>query len=146
MKNLRRTLSVLLLSLAACESSTEPDEPQYLYVQTAPAAAVAGDRLILQNPAPMTIYFSDRPDRITGRETNAQFVSHWATGPNSFAEDPPNGSVVFVANGGEQVVIVELFDPLLTATQLSYRIRVLQGTLPASLSEVSLFIDPEASM
>jgi hypothetical protein len=37
---------------------------------------------------------------------------------------------------------VELFDPVLTATQLSYRIRVLQGTLPAAFADVSLFIDP----
>jgi hypothetical protein len=142
MKWLKTVAVTLVAVFAACDSATEPQGPTYLYVQDAPTGSVVGDRLILLNPDPQTIYFSDRPDRITGRMTNAEFVSQWDDGPNSFAEDPPNGSVVFVNNGQENVVVLELFDPVLTPTQLSYRIRILQGTLPAALTDVALFIDP----
>jgi hypothetical protein len=62
-------LSNLFVRAAAGEDkSAVVDEVNLLFVQTANGAALADGVLRLNNVSPSTLFFSDRPDRITGHE------------------------------------------------------------------------------
>ena len=115
-----------------------------MFVQVAPAAATVDGRLVLKNVAESTLFFSDRPQRVVGHMHTAQLVSVWDDGENSFAADPPNAVLAFV--GGSDAVpsdiVLEISDPVLAGSDLSYAATVLDGTLPATAGACTLFIDP----
>ena len=51
------------------QSIVEADEIEALYVQTATGMSYANGKLTLHSLAPTTLFFSDRPDRVTGHVT-----------------------------------------------------------------------------
>ena len=55
-----------------------------------------GEEFTLHGLAPSTLMFSDRPERIVGHLTAAQFVDGWGHGENSFLDDPPNAVLSFL--------------------------------------------------
>jgi hypothetical protein len=115
-----------------------------MFVQVAPAAEVVDGRLILKSVGESTLFFSDRPQRVVGHIHTSQLVSVWDDGENSFEADPPNAVLAFVGRG-ETIpsdVVVEISDPVLAGSDLSYAATVLDGTLPASAGACTLFIDP----
>ena len=115
-----------------------------MFVQTAEGIASDGKTLTLRGITPSTLYFSDRPQRVVGHLTTADFVDLWDAGENSFEADPPNAVLAFIQPGesvpGDAVVVIS--EPKLTDGQLSYGIEVLEGTVPATGGPVTLFIDP----
>jgi len=116
-----------------------------LFVQTAQSVSTEGNILTLRGVTPSTLYFSDRPERVTGHMTTADFVDLWAIGDNSFESDPPNAVLAFLEPGGDvpDDVVIVLKEPNLDgAGNLSYTIEVLDGTVPTHAGPVSLFIDP----
>jgi hypothetical protein len=122
----------------------ELEEIEALFVQTAHAAEHADGRIVLRTVAPSTLFFSDRPQRVVGHISTSEFVAIWGEGENSFAEDPPNAVLAFIPAGKEtpQDVVIEIADPVLTGSDLSYAAKVLEGTLPARAAGCTLFIDP----
>jgi hypothetical protein len=70
-------------------------------------------------------------------------VSLWAAGVNSFAVDPPNAVISFLEDegGGASDAVVVLHEPSMEGTDLTYRVDVLEGELPAESGPCSLFID-----
>ena len=115
--------------------------PAYLFVQTSQSGTFQGDRLTLDDVTAQTVFFADRPERVAGHLPLRQFVDQWTQGANSFKSNPPNASLAFLAAGVESAVVLELHDPVLEAGRLSFRVRVLEGALPAHFSDSSLFID-----
>jgi hypothetical protein len=116
-----------------------------MFVQTAQGIESAGGTLTLRGVAPSTLYFSDRPKRVVGHMSTADFVDLWAIGDNSFEADPPNAVLSFLEPGGDvpEDVVVVLKQPNLDgAGDLAYAIEVLEGTVPAHAGPVTLFIDP----
>jgi len=124
------------------ETSTSVDEIQALYVQTAHGVTYDNGKLTLKTVAPSTLFFSDRPDRVTGHVSSEEFVQTWGDGEDSFASNPPNAALSIFGDGEEiHDVVVELYEPVLAAGDLTYRVDVLDGELPASGGPSSLFID-----
>jgi hypothetical protein len=117
---------------------------QELFVQTAHGAEHADGRLILRNVAPSTLFFSDRPQRIVGHLSTQEFVETWGEGEDSFAEDPPNAVLSFIAKGEMEPwnTVIEISDPMVAGADLSYAAKVLEGSLPTSAEGCTLFIDP----
>jgi hypothetical protein len=115
-----------------------------MFVQTAQGIDSDGKTLTLRGVTPSTLFFSDRPQRVTGHMTTAQFVELWATGDNSFETDPPNAVLAFLEPGGDvpEDVVIVLKEPILGSADLSYSIEVLDGTVPTRGGPVTLFIDP----
>jgi hypothetical protein len=115
-----------------------------MFVQVAPAAESVDGRLHLKNVAASTLFFSDRPQRVVGHIHTAQLVSVWDDGENSFEADPPNAVLSFVGHGDAipSDVVIEISDPVLVGTDLSYATSVLDGVLPTSTGACTLFIDP----
>ncbi len=155
-------LAALLVPIG-CGTSTSSgsNSPDFLFVQTADSATAQSDNgvvtVTLHGVKPLTVYFSDRPDRITGRMRSSDFVDNWTRGgDDSFANNPPNGALDATLNGKEFAVVVELSDPHLDGDTLTYTVKPVEkpsaglvqyaehmyrGKLPGRVTDVSLFID-----
>ena len=120
---------------------TGTKEIEALYVQSAKGMAYADGTLTLQGIAPSTIIFSDRPDRVAGHQTTQEFFDSWSVGDDSFADDPPNAVISIFSEEEIQDVVVVLSDPTLDGDQMSYKIDITAGEMPASGGPSSLFID-----
>lgn len=154
-----RSNSTLLLGLSAlaltlgCHSTEKQHEPptkeqvasaeEFLFVQNSSSGTFDGQHLTLHAVAP-TIFFSDRPYRVFGHVEPDAFISAWTRGPNSFATDPPNAILSLLGEESNESYMVELMDPRFSGGNLTYRVKVESGTIPASFKESSLFIDNEA--
>jgi hypothetical protein len=115
-----------------------------MFVQSAHGLTTSNGTLTFHGPSHSTLFFADRPQRVVGHMHTSKFVDEWGEGENSFSEDPPNAVVSFLEGGDtvpEEVTVV-LRDPQLTENTLTYRVEVLDGTLPAQAGPCSLFIDP----
>lgn len=113
----------------------------FLFVQNAREVSFGEDRLTLRGVNPVTVMFSDRPERIAGHMTTSHFVPFWGEGADSFLKDPPNATLSFLENRELADAVVELRDPVLEGDSLSYRVKILEGKIPASAGAASLFID-----
>jgi hypothetical protein len=115
-----------------------------MFVQSAHGLTSIDNTLTLVGTSPSTLFFADRPDRVVGHVHTNTFVSEWAEGENSFEEDPPNAVISFLQESDvvpEEVTVV-ISNPELKDNNLSYKIEVLDGALPASAGACALFIDP----
>lgn len=144
--------TVGLAASAHADDDTKHDEQKhddqtkqvdYLLAQTAKGLTFdkAANRLTLVGVSPITLFFSDRPERIAGNMTTIDFVPFWSMGKDSFQKDPPNADVSFVEGNTMRQVVVVLQDPALEGEALHYTVRTLEGELPAAASDVSMFID-----
>ena len=115
-----------------------------MFVQTARGITSDGATLTLRDVTPSTLFFSDRPQRVVGHMTTADFVELWGEGDNSFEADPPNAVLSFVEPGADAPTdaVIVIKKPSLNDGQLSYSIDVLEGTVPIQAGPVTLFIDP----
>lgn len=117
-------------------------DPQYLFVHNASGLSYADGKLTMTGVAPQTIFFSDRPNRITGHTPTDQFVKEWGIGEDNFAENNPNAVLaVFDGAGLPADSVVVLSNPEFSKGNLTYDVDVLDGTIPESGGECSLFID-----
>jgi hypothetical protein len=115
----------------------------YLLVQTAKGLAFdkGTNMLSLVGISPITLFFADRPQRVAGNMKTNAFVPFWGQGTDSFAKDPPNADISIIEGDVMRQVVVELQDPILNGDVLHYRVKTLQGEIPAKGTDVSVFID-----
>jgi hypothetical protein len=123
------------------KSVFEADEIEALFVQTAHDVSYDDGQLTLHTVAPTTLFFSDRPDRVTGHISSQEFVDSWDKGENSFASIPPNAVLSIFHRDGVSDVVVELMNPALTGNEITYAIEILDGEMPAAGGPSALFID-----
>lgn len=129
---------------AAAEDTNTAANADFLFVQTAQGMAYAADenRLTLRGVSPVTLFFSDRPDRIAGNMATERFVPFWGEGKDSFLSDPPNADLSILEGDTLHQVVVELKRPFLTGDDLHYTVaKILSGTMPVLGGNASLFID-----
>lgn len=113
-----------------------------LFVQSATGFTSGGGRITLHGLAESTVYFADRPRREVGHMRSRSFVELWEVGVYSFAIDPPNAVLSFLDDGDAPAdAVVVLHDPRLEGDALSYRVDVLEGTLPEVTGACAVFID-----
>jgi hypothetical protein len=125
---------------------TEPhvDQIEALFVQSAHGMTTNNGSVTFHGLAHATLFFADRPQRVVGHLSTRKFVDQWGEGEDSFAEDPPNAVVSFLEDGDTvpEEVTMTISDPTLDGNSLTYKVDVLDGTLPVSTGPCSLFIDP----
>jgi hypothetical protein len=114
---------------------------EYLLVQTAPSIRYADGSLTLESVHGMTLYFADRPDRVTGWLPTTEQIADWGTGDDSFASDPPNADLSILSAADDVQVVVVLTNPRLADGDLTYDVEILEGEMPAAAGPSSLFID-----
>jgi hypothetical protein len=113
-----------------------------LFVQSATGFTSDGGTITLHGLAESTVYFADRPRREVGHMRSSSFIELWDVGVYSFAIDPPNAVLSFLdGDDAPDDVVVVLHEPSLDGDALSYRVDVLEGTLPERSGACSVFID-----
>ena len=127
----------------ATASGTSQEKVDFLFVQTAKSLAfdASTNTLALEGVSPVTLFFSDRPERIAGNMQTAVFVPFWAKGKNSFLSDPPNTDISILEGDKLHQVVAVLQDPVLKGDTLTYTAKVLKGEMPVRGALVSVFID-----
>jgi hypothetical protein len=123
------------------QTVVEAPEIEALFVQTAHSMSYEDGQLTLHTLAPTTLFFSDRPDRVTGHITSQEFVDSWDKGPDSFESNPPNAVLSIFHPDMVSDIVVELTEPEYSEGQLSYIVEILDGEMPASGGPSALFID-----
>jgi hypothetical protein len=83
----------------ASAAAPAPHKVELLFVQNALSGSFDGKTLTLKGVGP-TLFFSDRPDRVTGHLGTAEFVGHWDKGADSFAKNPPNATLSILGEKG----------------------------------------------
>jgi hypothetical protein len=118
-------------------------EADFLFVQSSKGMAFdkATSKLTLTGVSPVTIFFTDRPERIAGNMRTAAFIPFWGEGKDSFKADPPNADISLLDGNALRQIVVVLRDPVLEGDNLTYAVEVLQGDMPATGADVSVFID-----
>jgi hypothetical protein len=144
----RRNLVISASALAAAgiASRAFADKPKvvdYLLVQTAKGLAfdATTSTMSLVGVSPITLFFSDRPERVAGNMKTTAFIPFWSQGKDSFSKDPPNADVSIIDGDTMHQVVAVLQDPVLEGDSLRYKVRVLQGSMPVKGADVSVFID-----
>ncbi len=140
--------ALLLLTLASCgaskASSTQKGKPSYLFVILSNYGKIqqASDgsyQLILNHSdVEKVLAFSNRPYRLEQHLTGESLKTMWSEGSNSFAQDPPNATVII----NQQLQTIVLLNMNVVGDQTIFTIRA-DG--PQSLVEGSgvtqLFLD-----
>ena len=134
--------AAFLAVATVCISPTfaEEENVQWLFAISASSGVVDGNKLKLSGIAPL-VYFSDRPERITGTVTALEFVSVW--NGDLDINDPPKALLSVIADDGVNMIVVELANPSAAEDYIEFDFQVLQGELPAgTFGSSSLVIDP----
>jgi hypothetical protein len=132
---------VLLTSATLTAAEGSAKQPQFLFVQSAGRMRYAKNTLTLVDISPITVVFSDRPERLAGHMLTNDFVPFWSEGENSFEQNPPNADLAVLEGDRDANVVLTLHEPRLQGRDLTYRIDVLEGEPPATAGATSLFID-----
>jgi hypothetical protein len=124
-------------------TAAEDKKADFLFVQSAKSMSFdpATNKLTLKDVSPVTVFFTDRPERIAGNMKTAKFIPFWSEGKDSFKSDPPNADISIVEDKTLKQTIVELQDPVLEGSNLTYTVKLLKGEMPAAGTDVAVFID-----
>ena len=102
-------LAAVVVSLAAWAATVTAaaDRPRFMFVQTAKDLKVdpakSTFRLVKVNQ--QTLYFTDRPKRLAGHISMADYLKEWTAraGKDNFAVDPPNATLSIYEPGNQGV-------------------------------------------
>ena len=93
-----------------------------LFVQNGAGGTLSDTTLILSGVGAQTTWFTDRPYRLAGEFSTAEFLSRWDEGEDSFADDPPNADFTCYTEGKIANYVVELTSPSIIGEDLSYSV------------------------
>jgi len=136
--------SLASLKSALAQATKEPEkQADFLFVQSSKGMTFdkATNKLTLTGVSPVTVYFTDRPERIAGNMKTTSFIPFWSEGKDSFKSDPPNADISVIEGDKLRQVVVELQDPVLAGDDLTYVVKILAGEMGTKGADVSVFID-----
>ena len=145
MRKILLLILIMISSIASAQAEQAKNAEQsvqLMFVQTAHNVAFNNGTLTLKRVAPTTLFFADRPKREVGHMTMEDFLKDWNEGENSFATDPPNAVLSIFDKDKITDVVIVLSKPQLKGQDLSYEVKILDGEMPVTGDESSLFIDP----
>lgn len=117
-------------------------DAKWLFVQTAQSSEFDGKTLVLRNVSPTVVMFTDRPVRAADTLSTDVFLKLWSKdGQEGFRSKPPNAGLTRLVDGRLQAAALELSDPHLEGTTLTFTAKVLGGSPAASAKETSVFFD-----
>ena len=119
--------------------------PDFLFVINARSGVYDGQNLKLDG-VEHVLYFSDRPERISGEMKPALFKENWDNGKDSFEKNPPNAVLSILNKKGVENLVLELVNLKISKEgTMDFEVRIIKGKLnkdvPVPFSVASLFID-----
>ena len=139
-----------VLAAVGCAKPTPPpaaEAPEFMFVQIAEDVQVdtVAMTLRMQKVGNQVVYFSDRPNRIAGHLTVAQYLREWtpAAGADNLGAVNPNATLSAYRPGepNNSVAIVEIGNPKLDGADMIYTYKLIDGTIPLDGGATALFID-----
>ena len=129
--------------LEAMFADAVPDDIEYMFAQTSSGISVGSDgRVTMKGVSGTTLFFSDRPYRVTGHIPTDEFIGYWGQGDDSFANDPPNATLVTLEGDEFEDVVLELVEaPVLADGNLVFEVSIIEGLPPDAAGRSALFID-----
>ena len=136
----------------ASAKKNKRNKVQFLFVQTAKSGSLVeispGElTLTLNDILPSTIWFTDRPQRVTGSLTTSSFVEQgWAT--FDFNEDPPNAALeAEFEDDTRSVITLELESPEYDSlnNKITYMAMLLDGEPTEALAHLHTSSNSELS-
>jgi hypothetical protein len=122
--------------------SGEAVEAELLFVQEAEGVTFEENTLTLIGARPQVLFFTDRPQRVAGYLAFDEFLAEVSAGTDSFADDPPNATLVSLEGDEFVDVVLELVDePVLTDGNLAFNVSIIEGLPPDAAGRSALFID-----
>lgn len=118
----------------------ESQSPSFLFTISATSGSFEDGQLTLTG-VPLVVYFSDRPARIAGHISLQDFATMWSKGANSFAMDAPNAQLSILGQSPGTQAIVTLSDLEISGTSATFRVETLDGTIPGTFGQATLFLD-----
>ena len=114
-----------------------------LFVLNSAGAKLEGTTLTMSGVAANSIVFADRPVRAAGHVTTEQFIMQWDKDKDNFIKDPPNATISVLGGDGSKVedAVVTLMSPKLDGGNLTFDVKVLEGSLSGAAGPAALFID-----
>jgi hypothetical protein len=116
---------VLLALYPAAKLAAAQAHPSLLFVQTAQKIDYKDGVMTLYGVPAQTMFFTC-PNRVVGNLPTNALVAKLTTDkePNGFATNPPNAAVTVFEPSGAKTAIVELSNPRLDGSTLSYNAKV----------------------
>jgi len=130
--------NALITWTAAGKQSKKVD---VLFVQNAKNVSFNKGKLVLRGVNPVTVCFTDRPARMAGHMQTSKLIPLWSQGKDSFLKDNPNATLSVFRGDNVSDLVVELSNPQLSGNDLTYDVRLLEGTPPVNGGACALFID-----
>src|SRR5437870_4701771 len=130
--------NALITWTAAGKQSKKVD---VLFVQNAKNVSFNKGKLVLRGVNPVTVCFTDRPARMAGHMQTSKLIPLWSQGKDSFLKDNPNATLSVFRGDNVSDLVVELSNPQLSGNDLTYDVRLLEGTPPVNAGACALFID-----
>ena len=92
---------VSAMTLPRSAAAADEKSADFLFVQTAKGMAYDTDqnRLTLRQLSRVTLFFSDRPERVAGNMKTVDVVPFWSDGTDSVLSDPPNAAAGQLLSG-----------------------------------------------
>lgn len=118
----------------------------YLFIETADRATLSDGTLTFYGVSSSVPIFTDRPYHQAGQITRAEFTEVWGEGKDSFKSDPPNAAITGFSDGKQVVLIAEIDQPNGDQDQVSYKIKILDGTGVSELQNPVMVIDYDTSL
>lgn len=134
-------VSALATTAGAEKANENSANEKALFVQHAASATLSDGTLTLSDIDNHVIAFSDRPMRATLTIPVEGLIEIWNKGKDSFADDPPNAVLVGEADGKATSVVVELTNPSLSESNLTFDYVLLKGQDPVKLDRSYMVLD-----
>lgn len=129
------------IAVAPVMTANAEENISLLFVEMSPSVTMADGILTLEQTDDEMIWFSDRPQRVAGKISTADFLSAWEQGADSFASDPPNATLFGNTEAGEVATVVTVSNARETEAGIAFDYVVLEGEEHGTWSDVALFID-----
>ena len=127
--------------IAWTASGKQSKNVDVLFVQNAKNVSFSKGKLVLRGVNPVTVCFTDRPARMAGHMQTSRLIPLWSQGKDSFLKDNPNATLSVFRGDNVSDLVVELSNPQLSGNDLTYDVRILEGTPPVNAGACALFID-----
>jgi hypothetical protein len=87
-----------------------PGEADFLFIQSSKGLSFdkSTNKLTLIGVSPVTVFFTDRPERIAGNMKTTAFIPFWSEGKDSFKSNPPNADISLLEGKDLKQIVVEL--------------------------------------
>ena len=121
-----------------------PDIVPSLIVMNSAGATLEDGKLTLKGVATNSIIFADRPVRSAGHALTTTLLDEWNPDyPDSFYADPPNATVSVFGATEDAVydAVVTLTNPVMSGSDLTFDVAVLEGSLTGATGPAAVFID-----